>query len=668
MKLTTTKISIVIAMIVLAIVALVFYQRTVVLGNYIETITNGINQNIDQESALNTSRYKNILNAQTIEKDLTVLGDTELLNLKTNEVINQGTIDTNKLQTVLLQASTINTGQGVTEVYLMDQNLRTIDSPTFANLTIDGTITVNNMICANCASIGNYVASMTTSTANDITITGSPATGWSPILAVTSILQTITGRGATSTNPITLNVTDGLDALVLSTSSVINLAQSSAPAITTDRLYNLAGNLTFNGVALTGGGGILPVGLDTYTLRHNGAGWVNATNLVNDGTNVGVGVAPSHKLHIVDSSTTASRAGLYVSQTGAIVGTGYAGYFSKTGASTTNVGGYFSASGATNNYGLIVENGNVGIGISTPANLLTVTAPTTADATTDVMIGTTAITQTGLVIQGVASQSANLQEWQNSAGVVMLRVSSTGKIVSDTGDVMVYDNLDVNNFRVKAGGTGSGVVMGSAYMRNDTGSYDLIINGWDYAQLVAQGGGNNGDIYVDGGTTSGTVVLGARTTAESTRMIDVLLHTKITNDAVASIGLVVKGAVAQSANLQEWLDSSDGVEAAISPEGIFASTNEAATLAAAATVIVATSNTMTITGDGGANTVATITGGLSGQVLTLIFVDGNVTITDTDAHTANTVDLSAAFTSADDTVIQLIFDGTSWYEINRSVN
>ena len=92
------------------------------------------------------------------------------------------------------------------------------------------------------------------------------------------------------------------------------------------------------------------------------------------------------------------------------------------------------------------------------------------------------------------------------------------------------------------------------------------------------------------------------------------------------------------------------------------------TLGVAATTFAVTGEIMQITGDAGANTVATITGGLTGQELTLIFVDALVTITDTDAHTANTVDLSAAFTSADDTILKLIFDGTSWYEISRSVN
>ena len=102
--------------------------------------------------------------------------------------------------------------------------------------------------------------------------------------------------------------------------------------------------------------------------------------------------------------------------------------------------------------------------------------------------------------------------------------------------------------------------------------------------------------------------------------------------------------------------------------GQIATPLQTATLGAGVTTLAITSNVLVLTGDGGGNTIATFTGGVAGQLLTIIFVDGLVTITDTDAHTANTVDLSAAFTSADDTVLQLVFDGTSWYEVSRSVN
>jgi lysophospholipase L1-like esterase len=67
-------------------------------------------------------------------------------------------------------------------------------------------------------------------------------------------------------------------------------------------------------------------------------------------------------------------------------------------------------------------------------------------------------------------------------------------------------------------------------------------------------------------------------------------------------------------------------------------------------------------------TISTITGAAGVGEYTFLFADALSAITDTDAHTANTVDLNAVFTSADDTVLKLFYDGTSWYEVSRSVN
>ncbi|MFH0791846.1 MAG: hypothetical protein V1905_01375, partial [bacterium] len=70
--------------------------------------------------------------------------------------------------------------------------------------------------------------------------------------------------------------------------------------------------------------------------------------------------------------TVADSFGLRVINNGAVIGPGYGSYVTKTGASTTNVAGYFSATGATNNYGLIIENGYVGIGTTSPTFTLDV--------------------------------------------------------------------------------------------------------------------------------------------------------------------------------------------------------------------------------------------------------------------------------------------------------
>jgi hypothetical protein len=92
------------------------------------------------------------------------------------------------------------------------------------------------------------------------------------------------------------------------------------------------------------------------------------------------------------------------------------------------------------------------------------------------------------------------------------------------------------------------------------------------------------------------------------------------------------------------------------------------TLGAGATTIALSSDVAVLTGDGAGNTLATITGGILGQILYIIFTDALITVTDTDAHTADTVDLSAAFVSADDKILALLYDGVSWYEVSRSVN
>jgi len=224
-----------------------------------------------------------------------------------------------------------------------------------------------------------------------------------------------------------------------------------------------------------------------------------------------------------------------------------------------------------------------------------------------------ATTNQGLIVKGVASQTANLQEWQNSAGTVLSSIDSLG------GALFQRSTNSTTAFRV---------------LQADATS---VFN-------------------VD--TTNGRVGIGTASPGAKLQI----------DTTAAVIGTIIKGAVSQTANLTEWQNSAGTILSATNALGVTGTVQKAITLGVGVTTFAVTSNVMTITGDAGANTIATITGGVNGQLLTLIFVDALVTITDTGAATANTANLSAAFTGAANTTMQLVYDGNKWFETSRSVN
>lgn len=62
-------------------------------------------------------------------------------------------------------------------------------------------------------------------------------------------------------------------------------------------------------------------------------------------------------------------------------------------------------------------------------------------------------------------------------------------------------------------------------------------------------------------------------------------------------------------------------------------------------------------------TITNFTGGTSGQVIKVVFTNGNATLSD-----AGNLKLSAGLVSSADDEITLLYDGTNWFELSRSVN
>ena len=141
-----------------------------------------------------------------------------------------------------------------------------------------------------------------------------------------------------------------------------------------------------------------------------------------------------------------------------------------------------------------------------------------ASGTESLSVGTLNPTDIGILVKGFASQTAYLQEWQNSAGTMLANVDPSGHI-STSGFVAL--------------GINAGIVVGGSYViRNNYGSNNSINIGNSVSQQTAA-------------------------------------QVQVTNSAAGIVGLIVKGAASQTAKLQEWQDSAGAVRASINNSGVF---------------------------------------------------------------------------------------------------
>ncbi|MBI3306129.1 tail fiber domain-containing protein [Candidatus Nomurabacteria bacterium] len=270
-------------------------------------------------------------------------------------------------------------------------------------------------------------------------LTGTTQYGIANVIVFDSTVATVAAHGIylgqrTAATPGTLPVSDSIfidgptigSSSAITTNTGLRIANQGATGIT--NAYGID-------IAAQSGAATVNVGLrnaGTTLLTNTTASTSSATGALQVSGGVGIATAV----------TTATSMGLNVAHTGAITGTGYGGYFSKTGASTTNVGLYATASGATNNYAAIFESGNVGIGTTAPSTKLHISG--TGSGTYLRIEETTAGEETTIQLLGDATRK-NWEIGKQQIGNALTFASSTANggttftnyrmTILDTGEV-----------------------------------------------------------------------------------------------------------------------------------------------------------------------------------------------------------------------------------------
>jgi len=306
------------------------------------------------------------------------------------------------------------------------------------------------------------------------------------------------GAGSASTNTVT-----GLNALISNTTGTYNTA-----------FGNQSLQLNTSGTQNTAFG--------QGALYNNRTGWYNTAfgqgALYNNNTaysNTAIGAnalvnnsSGSNNIAVGIQSLLGNNSG------GNNIGLGSdAGYSNVTGSSNIFIGhqaGYYE----TGSNKLYIANSNT----TTPLIGGDFSAKTLTFAGNATVVSQAAATQ-GLIIKGAASQTADLQQWQDSAGTVLAKIMSNGSLfVNSTGtanDPITIQRASATRFKVDPYGNVFAVAL-----------------------------------------TAGNVVNSIAGTAAG-----------IYATSASTIGAVIRGAASQSANLQEWQNSSGTVLSSITNNG-----------------------------------------------------------------------------------------------------
>ena len=176
-------------------------------------------------------------------------------------------------------------------------------------------------------------------------------------------------------------------------------------------------------------------------------------------------------------------------------------------------------------------------------------------------------TVTPMVAMGAASQTANLQEWQNSAGSVLTAITSSGALntlsyVSATLGINTgassFSGISYNGFSnpASAPNTITFAVKGSSGQTSDL------------QQWINNAGAVVAKVDINGSVTVGTNLIIGNAAMFATGGNYYNASVNIKTQGTGYSGLVVRGTAGQTANLAEWQDSNGTTMLYVSPDGV----------------------------------------------------------------------------------------------------
>ena len=320
----------------------------------------------------------------------------------------------------------------------------------------------------------------------------------------------------------------------------------------------------------------------------------------------------------IPANVTLNAYGLLVNTASITVGgVFYGAYIDASGVTTANSGkiAVYATDGTTtaticNSSGsaALFTGGNVGIRTSTPSGTL--------------HVETGSATRIGAIVRGFTSQSANLQEWQNSAGTVVAAVDANGRFLAQASGAFGGFTF-VNDGGADTGMYSSGD--GSLYFNTNNsriltlGTHPTITGN---SLTVSTAGISSADSFrvIKGATTNfisdwlGNA--GVNTANPSGR-----LHVEI--GSTTRIGIIARAASAQTANLIELQDSAGNYVGAMNAGGSLSFTDNSPSISGTISNLVTSGSffvRLNCTWSGSALTgVAPITGGshINGRLMRL---------------------------------------------------